>query len=45
MPRTSHSTSPYRSSPPAGLQGHAFYPHIGVECMFVLVVLLLPDHM
>ena len=39
------STSPYRSSPPAGLQGYIPYPHITAECMFELVVLLLLGHM
>ena len=29
----------------AGLQGYIPYPHIAAECMFVLVVLLLPGHM
>ena len=32
-------------SPLAGLQGYIRYPHIDAECMFVLVVLLLPGHM
>ena len=35
----------YRSSPLAGLQGYIPYPHIAAECMFVLVVRLLPGHM
>ena len=39
------ATFPYRSSPLAGLQGYIPYPHIAAECMFVLVVLLLPSHM
>ena len=43
-PRPSLATSPYRPSPPAGLQGHTLYPHIAAGCMFVLVVLLLPGH-
>ena len=44
-PWHSLATSPYRSSPPAGLQGYIAYPHIAAECTFELVVLLLPDHM
>ena len=39
------TTSPYRSSPPAGLQGYILNPDIAAVCMFELVVLLLPDHM
>ena len=39
------ATSPYRSSPLAGLQGYIPYPHRAAECMFELVVLLLPGHM
>ena len=39
------ATSPYRSSPLVGLQGHIPYPHIAAECMFELVILLLPGHM
>ena len=39
------ATSPYRSSPLAGLQGYIPYPHIAAECMFELVVLLFPGHM
>ena len=31
--------------PLAGLQGYILYPHIAAECMFELVVLLLPGHM
>ena len=38
-------TSPSHSSPLVGLQGHISYPHIAAECMFELVVLLLPGHM
>ena len=38
-------TSPYRSSPLVGFQGHIAYPHIAAECMFELVVLLLTGHM
>ena len=44
-PRLSLATSPYRSSPLASLQGYIPYPHIAAECMFELVVLLLPGHM
>ena len=44
-PLPSLATSPYRSSPLVGLQGHIPYPHIAAECMFELVVLLLPGHM
>ena len=44
-PWPSLTTSPYRSSPLAGLQGYIPYPHISAECMFELVVLLLPGHM
>ena len=44
-PWASLATFPYRSSPLAGLQGYIPYPHIAAECMFVLVVLLLPCHM
>ena len=35
------ATSPYRSSPLAGLLGYITYPHIAAVCMFELVVLLL----
>ena len=38
-------TSPYRSSPLAGVQRYIPYPHIAAVCMFELVVLLLPGHM
>ena len=44
-PWSSLATSPYRSSPLAGLQGYIPYPHIAAVSMFELVVLLLPDHM
>ena len=44
-PWPSLSTSPYHSSPLAGLQGYIPYPHIAVVCMFELVVLLLLGHM
>ena len=44
-PWPSLATSPYRSSPLIGLQGHIPYPHIAAECMFELVILLLPGHM
>ena len=40
IPNPLLATSPYRSSPPAGLQGYIPYPHIATECMFELVVLL-----
>ena len=44
-PWPSLTTSPYRLLPLVGLQGHVPYPHISAECMFELVVLLLPGHM
>ena len=44
-PWPSVATSPYRSSPLAGLQGYIPYPHRAAVCMFELVVLLLPGHM
>ena len=44
-PWPSLATSPYRSSPLAGLQGYIPYPHIAAGCMFELVVLLLRGHM
>ena len=44
-PWPSLATSPYRSSPPAGLQDYIPYPHIAAVCMFELVVLLLFGHM
>ena len=39
------ATSPYRSSPLAGLQGYIPYSHRAAVCMFELVVLLLLGHM
>ena len=39
-PWPSLATSPYRSSPPAGLQDYIPYPPIAAVCMFELVVLL-----
>ena len=44
-PWPSLATSPYRSSPPADLQGYIPYPHIAAVCMFELVFLLLLGHM
>ena len=44
-PWPSLATSPYRSSPLAGLQSYIPYPHIAAVCMFELVVLLLSGHM
>ena len=44
-PWPSLSTSPYHSSPPAGLQSYIPYHHIAAVCMFELVVLLLIGHM
>ena len=44
-PWPSLATSPYRSTPLAGLQGYIPYPHKAAVCMFELVVLLLPGHM
>ena len=44
-PWPSFATSPYRSSPLAGLQGYIPYPHRAVACMFELTVLLLLGHM
>ena len=44
-PWPSLATSPYCSSPMAGLQGYIPYPHIATECMFELVVLILLGHM
>ena len=44
-PWPSLATSPYHSSPPAGLQGYILCPHIVAVCMFVLVVPLLHIHM
>ena len=43
-PWPSLATPPYRSSPLVGLQDNNLYPHIAVECTFVLVVLLLRGH-
>ena len=39
------ATSPYHSSPLAGLQSYISYPHRAAVCMFELVVLLLLGHM
>ena len=39
------ATTPYSSSPLAGLQGYIMYPHRTAVCMFELVVLLLLGHM
>ena len=44
-PWPSLATSPYHSSPLAGLQGYIPYSHIDAVCMFELVVLLLLGHM
>ena len=44
-PWPSLSTSPYHSSPLAGLQGYILCPHIAAVCKFELVVLLLLGHM
>ena len=44
-PWPSLATSPYHSSPPAGLQGYILCPHIVAVCKFELVVLLLHGHM
>ena len=44
-PLPSLPTSPYCSSPLAGIQGYIPYPHIAAVCMFKLVVLLLLGHM
>ena len=40
-----HATSPYHSSPPAGLPGYILCPPIVAVCKFELVVLLLHGHM
>ena len=44
-PWLSLATSPYYSSPPAGLLGYILCPHIAAVCKFGLVVLLLLGHM
>ena len=44
-PWPSLATSPYHSSPPAGLQGYILCPHIVAVCKFELIVLLLHSHM
>ena len=44
-PWPSLATSPYHSSPPAGLQGYILCLHIAAVCRFELVVLLLLGHM
>ena len=44
-PWPSLATSPYHSSPPAGLQSYILCPHIVAVCKFELVVLLLHIHM
>ena len=44
-PWPSLATSPYRSSPLAGLQGYIPYPHRAAICMFELAVLLFLGHM
>ena len=44
-PWPSLATSPYYSSPLAGLQGYTLCPHIAAVCKFELVVLLLLGHM
>ena len=44
-PWPSLATSPYHSSPPAGLQGYILCPHIVAVFKFELVVLLLHGHM
>ena len=43
-PWPSLATSPYQSSPPAGLQGYIPCPHTAAVCRFVLVVPLLHIH-
>ena len=43
-PWPSLATSPYHSSPPAGLQGYILCPHIVAVCKFELVILLLHGH-
>ena len=44
-PWPSLATSPYHSTPPAGLLGYIPCPHIAAVCKFELVVLLLLGHM
>ena len=44
-PWPSLATSPYRSSPLAGLQDYIPYPHRAAVCMFEMVVLVLLCHM
>ena len=44
-PWLSLATSPYHSSPLAGLLGYILCPHIAAVCKFELVVLLLLGHM
>ena len=44
-PWPSLNTSPYRSSPPTGLQGYIPYPRIAALCWVELVVPLLLGHM
>ena len=44
-PWPSLATSPYRSSPLAGLQGYISYPHIAAICMCELDVQLFLGHM
>ena len=44
-PWPSLATSPYHSSPSAGLQGYILCLHIAAVCRFELVVLLLLGHM
>ena len=44
-PWPSLATSPYHSSPPAGLLGYILCPHIAAVCKFGPVVLLLLGHM
>ena len=44
-PWPSLATSPYHSSPPAGLLSYILCPHIAAVCKFGLVVLLLLGHM
>ena len=43
-PWPSLATSPYYSSPLAGLQGYFLCPHIAAVCKFELVILLLLGH-